>query len=97
MFSTSADILNLILSACLVVLTFFLCWAVYYFVVSLARIHRLLKAVEGGVAKAEEVIGLVKDKLKNSSTYLMIFTEVVGRVMDLVREKRDRKKTAKKK
>ncbi len=96
MFTTSADILNIILSVCLIALTFFLCWAIYYFVASLARVHRLLKTVETGMVKAEEVIDMIKDKLKNSATYLMIFAEVAKRAMEYVQERKNTKKTSKK-
>ena len=97
MFSTSADVLNLVLSICLISLTFFLCWAIYYLIASARRLHRLIKTVEGGVAKVEEVIDMAKDKLKNSSAYMMILAEVAKKVMEFIQEKRGVKKTAKKK
>lgn len=97
MFSTSSDVLNLVLSICLVSLTFFLCWAIYYFIVSAQRIYRLIKRVEAGVAKAEEVIDIAKDKLKNSATYFMILGEMAKRAMEFVQEKRERKAASKKK
>lgn len=97
MFSTSSDILNLVLSICLVSLTFFLCWAIYYFIASAQRIYRLIKRVEVGVAKAEEVIDIAKDKLKNSATYFMILGEMAKRAMEFVQEKRERKAASKKK
>ncbi|MFA6194933.1 MAG: hypothetical protein WC719_04365 [Patescibacteria group bacterium] len=97
MFSTSSDVLNLVLSVCLVSLTFFLCWAIYYFIASAQRIYRLIKRVEAGVAKAEEVIDIAKDKLKNSATYFMILGEMAKRAMEFVQEKREKKAAGKKK
>ena len=97
MFSTSGDILNLVLSICLVLLTFFICWAVYYFVASVRRVHKLIKRVESGVAKAEDVIDLAKDKLKNSATYFMILGEIAKRAMEFVQERREKKTTSRKK
>jgi len=97
MFSTSSDILNLVLSVCLVLLTFFLCWAIYYFVASVQKIHKLIKRVESGVTKAEEIINLAKDKLKNSATYFMILGEIAKRAMEFVQTKRDKKAASKKK
>jgi len=97
MFSTSVDVLNLVLAVCLIALTFFLCWAVYYFVASIQKIHKLIKRVEGGVAKAEEIIGIAKDKLKNSATYFMILAEIAKRAMEFVQEKKANKAAGKKK
>ncbi len=96
MFSTSLDILNLVLALCIFVLTFFLCWAIYYFIVSVQRINRISKRVETGVTKVEEVISIARDKLKNSSAYFMILGEIAKKAMEFVQEKRAAKETAKK-
>jgi len=95
MFSTSNDILNLVLAVCIVFLTFFLCWAIYYFVASVQRIHRLIKRVETGVAKVEEVIETAREKLKNSSAYFMILGEIAKKAMEFVQEKRAKSKDRK--
>lgn len=92
MFSTSYDVLNLILSVCLVALTFFLCWAIYYFIASVQRIHKLIKRVEMGVTKAEEIIDMARNKLKNSATYFMILGEIAKKALAFVEEKREQKK-----
>ncbi|MCX6794688.1 MAG: hypothetical protein NTY31_01710 [Candidatus Falkowbacteria bacterium] len=97
MFSTSSDILNLVLAVCLALLTFFLCWAIYYFVASVQKIHKLIKRVENGVIKAEGIIDLAKDKLKNSATYFMILGEIAKKAMEFVQAKRDKKASSKKK
>jgi hypothetical protein len=96
MFATSADVLNLVLSLCLVVLTFFLCWALYYIISSVQGVYKLVKRIELGVTKAEEVIDIAREKLKNSSAYFMILGEIAKKAMEFVRTKRD-KKAAKKK
>lgn len=96
MFSTSIDILNLVLAVCIICLSFFLCWAIYYFVVSAQMIHRLIKRVEFGVAKVEDVIETAQDKLRNSSAYFMILAEIAKKAMEFVKEKRAEKKTSKK-
>ncbi len=97
MFSTSIDILNLVLAVCIAVLTFFLCWAIYYFVASVQRINRITKKIEAGVTKAEEVVNMAKDKLKNSSAYFMVLGEIAKKAMEFVQEKRQAKKEAPKK
>ena len=96
MLSTSLDVLNLILALCIFALTFFLCWAIYYFIVSVQRINRITKRIEAGVAKAEEVVNIAKDKLKNSSAYFMILGEIAKKAMEFVQEKRSSKETTKK-
>lgn len=95
MFNTSRDILNLVLSICVAAFTFFLCWALYYFVSSVHKIHKLIQRVESGVSKVEEIITIAKDKLKNSATYFMILGEIAKKAMEFVQEKRAEKKSRK--
>jgi len=89
MFSTSIDILNVVLAVCIAALTFFLCLAIYYFIISIQRINRITKRIEQGVTRAEEVIILAKDKLKNSSAYFMILGEIAKKAMEFVQDKRE--------
>lgn len=102
MFSTSGDILNLVLSISVVVLTTFLCVALFYLISSVSKAHRVIKKVEGGVIKAEELISLVREKVKNGGAYLMLLSEIAKKAMeyffDKSREnKEERAKTKKKK
>lgn len=95
MFATSTDILNLVLAVSIAVLTFFLCWAIYYFVASIQRINRIAKMIEGGVIKIEELAMMAKDKLRNSSAYFMVLSEIAKKAIEFVQERRANKKEAK--
>ena len=95
MFSTSLDILNLVLALCIVVLTFFLCWAIYYLVASVRRIHQITKRVEAGIAKAEQLLDIAKEKLRNSSAYFMILAEIAKKAMEFVKDRQAKKKSSK--
>ncbi len=97
MLSTSGDILNIVLAVSVAILTFFLCWAIYYFVASMQKIYRLIKRIEAGVTKAEELLDIAKGKLKNSAAYFMILGEVAKKAMEFVKDKRDKKTADKKK
>jgi cell shape-determining protein MreC len=87
MLSTSADILNIVLALCVAILTLFLSLSLYYFISSAQKIHRLIKQVEAGVAKADEVVTLVREKIKNSSAYLMVLAEVAKQVVEFAKKK----------
>jgi len=97
MFTTSTDILNLVLTICLLLLTFFLCLALYNLIVSLRRINKVTKIIETGIVKVEDVVNLAKEKLRNSQTYFMILAEVAKRAIDFLKEKKANKKENKKK
>lgn len=101
MFSTSGDILNIIIAVCVVALTVFLCLALYYLISSVRKTHKVINLIEKGVSQAESVITMAKDKIKSSSSYFMILGELAKRAMDyFIDKKRDNdeeKKTKKKK
>ncbi len=59
-------------------------------------IHRLVKRIELGVTKVEGVIETAQDKLKNSSAYFMILAEIAKKAMEFVKEKKEEKKSTKK-
>jgi biopolymer transport protein ExbB/TolQ len=91
MFNTSGDILNWVLAISVAALSFFLCWAIYYFIASIQGIYRLIKKVESGISKAEEILDIAKNKLKNSSAYFTILAEVAKRAMEMVGRRRDKR------
>lgn len=102
MFSTSGDILNLVLAICIALLTFFLCWAIYYFIAGVQRINRITKKVEEGLIKIDEVVTLVKEKIKTGSAYFMLFTEIAKQAIEFVKNKdwaknKEKAKTTRKK
>ncbi|QQG52364.1 MAG: hypothetical protein HY931_03465 [Candidatus Falkowbacteria bacterium] len=87
MFNSSLDILHLVLTICIFALTFFLCWSLYYFISSAQKIHKLIKRVESGVTKVEEVISLVNEKIKSGSAYLMVLTEIAKQAMEYAKKR----------
>ncbi len=97
MFTTSGDILNLVLATCIAVLTVFLSIAIYYFISSAHKIHKLISLAESGIMKAEELVSLIRDKVKNSSAYVMLFAEVAKQAMEYAKNKGWGKKTESKK
>jgi hypothetical protein len=88
MFTTSADILNLIIAGCIIFLTVFICILLHNLIASLRRINKITKIVETGVIKVEEVVNLAKEKLHSSSAYFMILAELAKKAMEFVKEKR---------
>ena len=101
MFSTSGDILNLVLALCAATLTIFIVIAIYYVISSIQKIHRVVRRVENGVTQAEEVISLVRDKVKNGSAYLMVAAELIKQAINFANKKewgpkKENKKTSKK-
>jgi len=92
MFETSRDVLNWVLAASAGALAFFLCWSLYYFIASAQRIFRLIKRVEEGLEKAENLIDLIKEKISGSASYLMILGELLKRGVKFAQDRRQRRR-----
>jgi len=96
MFSTSADVLNLVLAVSVFLLSVFLCIALYNLIESMRRINKISKIVETGAVKVEELVSMAKEKLHNSSAYFMILAEVAKKAMEYIKERRGEKDEVKK-
>lgn len=89
MFETSGDVLNLVLSVCIIALTFFLCWGIYYFLVAVQKWYRITKKIEHSVDEVEDIIETVKDKLHGSAAYLLTLGDVARKIFEFARDKRE--------
>lgn len=89
MFGTSSDILNLVLAVCIIALTFFLCWGIFYFVSAVQKWYKITKKVEKGVDEIEEIILVVKEKLHGSAAYLLTLGDVAKKIFDYAKDKRE--------
>jgi uncharacterized protein YoxC len=93
MFSTSGDILNLIIAVCIVALTIFLCVSLYYLISTVKKTHQVINALEKGVSKTQEVIDIIHGKIKNGSAYLMLVAELVKKGFEVFLNKQKKEKT----
>lgn len=87
MFTSSQDILNLVLSISVAVLTIFLSLAIYYIIASVKRAFRLVKNIERGIEKLEDLIDLAKSKLNNTASQFFILVEFLKQGMELIKNR----------
>lgn len=97
MFSTSLDILYLVLSVCALFLTIFLCVALYELIVSMTKINRLAGAIEKIVVKGGELISFVEEKVHHSSALFLGAAEIIKNIFSTFAGKKEKKKEVKKK
>lgn len=89
MFETSRDILNISISVSVVVLVIFLCVALYYLIANLKRINKISQQIEGGVDKINNLVDLIKSKIKQSSSYLLLLGNLVDKAVDFFNRKKE--------
>lgn len=86
MLETSADLLKVIAAVSIGVLTFFLCWALFYAIMSLRNIFLATRDARRIFDKVEELISAIKDKVNSSASYLLLIGEAVRKIMEFMRE-----------
>ena len=100
MVNTTLDILYLVLSASIGIITIFLCWALYYVIRALKNGVYMVEKVTVVMQKADEVLDLAKEKLHSTGTYLGVAVNIAkgimeylgDRGMDVVDKKRSKRK-----
>jgi hypothetical protein len=100
MFSTSHDILLLTIAACVAAFTIFTCWGLFYLVAGIRNLYGITKDFKNLFKKIEELIDALKGKIHESATYLVLFGEVLKKVMDVAHifgeRRREKKETEEK-
>lgn len=103
MFETSGDILNLVLAISIALLTVFLCWLLFVITQGIRRILSILDEVKGlinsiheKVDRAEKLFNTLEEKVKNFSSLLPLIMSGINKVIDVLRNRREKKRSSKK-
>lgn len=95
--SNSQDILFLVLAFCVLWLTAFLAWFLYYGIMSVRQIYQAVKQIKTKIDAVDEIITMVREKISASTSYLTLIVAGVRKVIDLLGSgKSDKKKKTKK-
>lgn len=97
MFETSKDLLYIVIAFCILWITVFICWLLYYFISIIGNVRSVIKSVKEKLEKVDELINLVKEKVEHSATYLGVIVEGVGKIIDYVKEKKSKEEGTSKK
>ncbi len=97
MFDTSKDVLNLVIALSVALFTFFLCWLMYYFISILRTIKQTLTDVQEKINSLDELLTSLKEKISNSSNYLGLLTKSIISLIELFKNRKEKKTQAKKK
>lgn len=77
MLSNSQDILNIVIAVSVFGLAFFMCWSLFYFIMILRRIFKIVQNASNIFRKVDEIIDDLKMKIEHSASYLVLISEGV--------------------
>jgi len=97
MLNTSKDILYIVISFCVLWLTIFICWGIYYVVMILREFKKVAFDVRRKIELVETVLLAFKEKLEHTSSYVKLLVESVSSLVEFVKERKEEKGKKKKK
>lgn len=95
MLETSKDLLNIVIALAVLWLTVFLCWMIYYMAMILKRVNEVMEKVTGTLDAITGFFTKAKDKISSIGTTLATAMELGKKVVEIVKEKQEKKRTAK--
>jgi hypothetical protein len=87
MLETSKDVLNIVIAVSVFGVSFFVCWALYYFVMILRQMFKGVQEVKNIINRVDETIKAFKEKIESSASYLFLIGEGVKKMVDLMKYK----------
>ena len=92
----SKDLLYVVISLCVLLLTFFSCWAIYYMARILGQMFKMIKEVSDLFKKIDELMKVLKEKIDHSASYLYLIGEGVKKLVELMKDRGEKKRKTKK-
>ncbi|MCD4693904.1 hypothetical protein K8R62_00940 [bacterium] len=90
----SGDLLNVIIAISVLLLTFFICWVLFYVAMSLYNVFKITKEAREGLKKAHEVLDFLKKRLKSTLSYVYLLEEIGQKMIELIGNYKENKKTS---
>lgn len=92
MLETSKDLLYVVMAFCILWLTIFLCWLIYYVTLTIKRWYEAIDKISNLFESLHSMVERGKNKVENSVTALLGLAEVGKKLFDSYQEKKTKKK-----
>ena len=97
MLETSKDLLYVVISFCVLWLTVFMCWVLYYIAMFLKQGYDITRGFKAKLEKADKVLDAVREKIEKSSSHLALVAEGIKQLVVYLVEKKTGKEEKKRK
>jgi len=85
--SSSQDIFFLVLAFCILWLTIFLAWMMYYAIAAVKQVYEMINQCKKKLNAIDELITMIKEKFNSSASYLSFIVTGVGKLVTLLSNK----------
>ena len=97
MLETSKDLLYVAIAFCVLWLTIFMCWMIYYFAMILKKVNHVMETFTKTLDAVRSFFEKAKEKISSAGTAIATAVELGKRVADYVEDKKEKKKSGQKK
>jgi len=92
----SKDLLYVVIAFCVLLFTVFSVWLIYYMAMIMRQAYKVVKETREKINKVDEILKSLKDKIEHSASYLVLISEGVKKLVEVIREKSEKGKSKKK-
>ena len=93
---SSKDLLYVVIAFCILWLTIFTAWFIYYLVMIMRQVFIIIKEVREKISRVDNAIKDFKEKVEHSAAYLALIGEGVKKLVEKFHDKKDSNKKKKK-
>jgi len=89
---TSKDLLLVIISLCVLLLSAMTAWLIFYFAMITKQFYDIIKGWRDRMKKIDAAIDAFKEKIEHSTSYLLLIGEGVKKLVELAKDYIDKEK-----
>ncbi len=93
---TTKDILYIVISFVVLLLTIFICWAIYYVAMILREFKKIVMDMRKKIELVEAVLTTFKEKIEHTSSYMKLLVESAGNIVEFLKDRKEEKSKKKK-
>lgn len=94
--SSSQDVLYLAIAVSVLLLTFFVCWILYYVVFSVRNLFKITKEVRDSVDKFHRILSVLKEKMDSTISYIYVVEEGIKKLSEAISEYKEKREDKRK-
>jgi len=80
---TSKDLLYVVIAFCILLISVFSVWLIFYFAMIAKQFLEIIKGVRTSIKKVDETIDAVKEKIEHSTSYLLLIGEGIKKLVEI--------------
>ena len=89
MLETSKDALFMVLSLCILLVTIFICWVIYYVATIFREAKKAILDIRKKIELVEGLIKAAKEKLENTSSYVKLAVEGIETALHFIKARKE--------